>query len=183
MALTTKLLLRQGQSLVMTPQLLQAIKLLQFSNIELAASFRTSWSATPLLERAERSAGMWIFPADTNHAEAASESDFQRGGRGRLEFRSLRHRPRHAGSQSRHRIIQHIRRRPPPDACRTCAVRRGEVVAIVNSWSGAPGPASDSSDATILRPTSRPKLACGSIFPRNWCWPQKIRSSGRSAKR
>ena len=37
MALTTKLLLRQGQSLVMTPQLLQAIKLLQFSNVELAA--------------------------------------------------------------------------------------------------------------------------------------------------
>ena len=35
MALTTRLMLRQGQSLVMTPQLLQAIKLLQLSHLEL----------------------------------------------------------------------------------------------------------------------------------------------------
>ncbi|KAF0124644.1 MAG: RNA polymerase sigma 54 subunit RpoN, partial [Methylocystaceae bacterium] len=37
MAISTKLMMRQGQALVMTPQLLQAIKLLQFSNLELAA--------------------------------------------------------------------------------------------------------------------------------------------------
>ncbi|MGI0081573.1 MAG: hypothetical protein ACRECH_18385, partial [Nitrososphaerales archaeon] len=37
MALTTKLVMRQNQSLVMTPQLLQAIKLLQFSNLDLTA--------------------------------------------------------------------------------------------------------------------------------------------------
>ncbi|MFM8646820.1 MAG: hypothetical protein ACKOB7_03420, partial [Methylocystis sp.] len=37
MALSTKLMIRQGQSLVMTPQLLQAIKLLQFSSTELSA--------------------------------------------------------------------------------------------------------------------------------------------------
>lgn len=37
MALTPRLDLRQTQSLVMTPQLQQAIKLLQFSNLELAA--------------------------------------------------------------------------------------------------------------------------------------------------
>ncbi len=53
MALTTKLLLRQGQSLVMTPQLLQAIKLLQFSNIELAAFVQDELERNPLLERAE----------------------------------------------------------------------------------------------------------------------------------
>ena len=35
MALGVKLELRQGQSLVMTPQLQQAIKLLQLSNLEL----------------------------------------------------------------------------------------------------------------------------------------------------
>ena len=34
MALTQRLELRQGQSLVMTPQLQQAIKLLQMSNLE-----------------------------------------------------------------------------------------------------------------------------------------------------
>src|SRR5215213_2541606 len=37
MALLQRLEMRQGQSLVMTPQLLQAIKLLQLSNVELEA--------------------------------------------------------------------------------------------------------------------------------------------------
>ena len=37
MALSQKLQMRQGQSLVMTPQLQQAIKLLQMSNFELQA--------------------------------------------------------------------------------------------------------------------------------------------------
>jgi RNA polymerase sigma-54 factor len=45
--------MRQGQSLVMTPQLLQAIKLLQFSNLELAAFVQEELERNPLLERAE----------------------------------------------------------------------------------------------------------------------------------
>ncbi len=53
MALSTKLMMRQGQSLVMTPQLLQAIKLLQFSNMELTAFVQEELERNPLLERAE----------------------------------------------------------------------------------------------------------------------------------
>lgn len=53
MAFSTKLLLRQGQSLVMTPQLLQAIKLLQFSNMELTNFVQEELERNPLLERAE----------------------------------------------------------------------------------------------------------------------------------
>jgi RNA polymerase sigma-54 factor len=53
MALSTKLMMRQGQSLVMTPQLLQAIKLLQFSNLELANFVQEELERNPLLERAE----------------------------------------------------------------------------------------------------------------------------------
>jgi RNA polymerase sigma-54 factor len=53
MALSTKLIMRQGQSLVMTPQLLQAIKLLQFSNLELASFVQDELERNPLLERAE----------------------------------------------------------------------------------------------------------------------------------
>ncbi len=45
--------MRQGQSLVMTPQLLQAIKLLQFSNLELASFVQEELEKNPLLERAE----------------------------------------------------------------------------------------------------------------------------------
>ncbi len=48
-----KLDLRQGQSLVMTPQLQQAIKLLQLSNIELAAYIEREIEQNPMLERDE----------------------------------------------------------------------------------------------------------------------------------
>ena len=53
MAITTKLELRQTHSLVMTPQLQQAIKLLQLSNLELASFVEAELERNPLLERAE----------------------------------------------------------------------------------------------------------------------------------
>src|ERR1700722_11266288 len=62
MALTTKLLLRQGQSLVMTPQLLQAIKLLQFSNMELTAFVQEELERNPLLERSDEVADRLDLP-------------------------------------------------------------------------------------------------------------------------
>jgi RNA polymerase sigma-54 factor len=51
MAITTRLELRQGQQLVMTPQLQQAIRLLQLSNLELNAFVETELERNPLLER------------------------------------------------------------------------------------------------------------------------------------
>src|SRR3954465_10442790 len=48
-----RLELRQGQSLVMTPQLQQAIKLLQLSNLELADYCEAELERNPLLERDE----------------------------------------------------------------------------------------------------------------------------------
>ncbi|MGH6870468.1 MAG: RNA polymerase factor sigma-54 [Rhizomicrobium sp.] len=54
MALTQRLEIRQGQSLVMTPQLQQAIKLLQLSNLELSAFVEQELERNPLLERDER---------------------------------------------------------------------------------------------------------------------------------
>src|SRR5487761_736346 len=54
MALTPRLDLRQGQALVMTPQLQQAIKLLQMSSFELAVYVDNNEpQTTPLLERDE----------------------------------------------------------------------------------------------------------------------------------
>src|SRR5271155_5009555 len=55
MALSAKLVMRQSQSMVMTPQLLQAIKLLQLPNVELAAYIEGELERNPLLERAEES--------------------------------------------------------------------------------------------------------------------------------
>jgi len=57
MALIQRLELRQGQSLVMTPQLQQAIKLLQLSNLELAAFIEAELERNPLLEREEGAEG------------------------------------------------------------------------------------------------------------------------------
>jgi RNA polymerase sigma-54 factor len=53
MALTAKLELRQGQQLVMTPQLQQAIRLLQLSNMELSQFVETELERNPLLEMDE----------------------------------------------------------------------------------------------------------------------------------
>ncbi len=52
-AIGPRLDLRQSQSLVMTPQLRQAIKLLQFSNMEAAAFVEEELERNPLLERDE----------------------------------------------------------------------------------------------------------------------------------
>jgi len=53
MTLTPRLDLRQSQSLVMTPQLQQAIKLLQLSNVELLDYVEQELEQNPLLEREE----------------------------------------------------------------------------------------------------------------------------------
>jgi len=53
MAISQRLDLRQSQSLVMTPQLQQAIKLLQLSNVELAEFVEEELSQNPMLERDE----------------------------------------------------------------------------------------------------------------------------------
>jgi RNA polymerase sigma-54 factor len=51
MPLSPKLELRHSQSLVMTPQLMQAIKLLQLSNLDLVAYVEAELERNPLLER------------------------------------------------------------------------------------------------------------------------------------
>src|SRR5690349_12763741 len=70
MRFSQRLEIRQGQSLVMTPQLLQAIKLLQFSSIELASYVEAELERNPLLERAD----------DPEVRDSASERDGGPGG-------------------------------------------------------------------------------------------------------
>ena len=57
MSLLQRLEMRQGQALVMTPQLLQAIKLLQLSQLDLATYVDAELERNPLLERAESDPG------------------------------------------------------------------------------------------------------------------------------
>ena len=63
MALGPRLEFRQTQSLVMTPQLRQAIKLLQFTNLEVTAFVEEELERNPLLERDERSDAAPELPA------------------------------------------------------------------------------------------------------------------------
>lgn len=55
MAISTKLEMRQSQSLVMTPQLMQAIKLLQMSNLDLVSYVEAELERNPLLEKSDAS--------------------------------------------------------------------------------------------------------------------------------
>ena len=73
MALTQRLEFRQSQSLVMTPQLMQAIKLLQLSNLDLVAFVEDELERNPLLERASDG------PEPPVAGEAAPEAGFSEG--------------------------------------------------------------------------------------------------------
>ena len=78
MALSAKLALRQGQAMVLTPQLLQAIKLLQMANFELTQFIENELDSNPLLERAQeheddRQAASAGPPDPPGFAEAPAE--------------------------------------------------------------------------------------------------------------
>jgi RNA polymerase sigma-54 factor len=84
MALVPKLELRQGQQLVMTPQLQQAIRLLQLSNLDLNTFIETELERNPLLEREEGAPE----PTERNEPEqrdAAEEQDNTDLASGQLE--------------------------------------------------------------------------------------------------
>ena len=78
MALTQRLEFRQSQSLVMTPQLMQAIKLLQLSNLDLSAFVEEELERNPLLERASDNAEPPV--AGEAVPEHAEHSDSGEGG-------------------------------------------------------------------------------------------------------
>ena len=78
MAISQNLTLKQGQSLVMTPQLQQAIKLLQLSNVELSEYIERELEKNPLLERDESNPDTRgpseATPSDAPAAEVASST-------------------------------------------------------------------------------------------------------------
>jgi len=72
MALSQRLQIRQSQALVMTPQLMQAIKLLQLSNLDLVAYVEAELERNPLLDRSAEEDGV---PAPTEGAAAPANPD------------------------------------------------------------------------------------------------------------
>ena len=76
MALTQRLQIRQSQALVMTPQLMQAIKLLQLSNLDLVAYVEAELERNPLLDRSAEDERPADKPSD---ATAAPDEPSARG--------------------------------------------------------------------------------------------------------
>jgi RNA polymerase sigma-54 factor len=72
MALSQRLEFRQSQALVMTPQLMQAIKLLQLSSLDLAAYVEGELERNPLLERGEPEAP--VSEPDLDASQAAGDA-------------------------------------------------------------------------------------------------------------
>src|SRR4051795_4043782 len=83
MALSQRLEIRQSHALVMTPQLMQAIKLLQLSNLDLATYVENEIEKNPLLERSEadeeRRPGERESPEDAAVAERVNGGDTDTG--------------------------------------------------------------------------------------------------------
>jgi len=76
MALTQRLQMRQSQALVMTPQLMQAIKLLQLSSLDLVAYVDAELERNPLLERANDDDGPpAATEAESNNQPAEGSED------------------------------------------------------------------------------------------------------------
>ena len=74
MALGARLEVRQGQGLVITPQLQQAIKLLQLSGVELEAFVEAELERNPLLAREDRDSDVEVVALDPG-AEATFAAD------------------------------------------------------------------------------------------------------------
>jgi len=74
MALAAKLQLRQSQSLVMTPQLMQSIRLLQFTQTELEQFIEQEIERNPLIERADNADDSGTADAEGGPAVEANAS-------------------------------------------------------------------------------------------------------------
>ena len=155
MALTTRLALRQGQSLVMTPQLLQAIKLLQFSNVELAAFVEEELERNPLLERAEEAQAAPEAPPagspDGDEEATSGEGDFEAAGADPIEGDWNRtsletdHDTLAAGlGTDIDNAFDDDRGGAPREACAEAAASFEAAGLSATSWTGSPGSATDS---------------------------------------
>jgi RNA polymerase sigma-54 factor len=152
MALSQRLEIRQSHALVMTPQLMQAIKLLQLSNLDLAAYVEGELERNPLLERAndgsggEGSAEAGGNPDGERRAvehdgapagSAPSEGDWREGGAER------------GNGEVRERTATDLDDVPPADADAASSRSNGEMPGSYSEWAGTGGGGRDSSDYNL----------------------------------
>ena len=139
MALTQRLEFRQSQALVMTPQLMQAIKLLQLSNLDLSAYVEGELERNPLLERTSEGPSEASQPGEGQSlAPSAAEAPGERVAQGRRErLRGdrglLRHRHRERVSGRRRGAAAGAEPSPPPIRNGPASARAGARTATTIS--------------------------------------------------
>ena len=142
MALSQKLLIRQSQALVMTPQLMQAIKLLQLSNLDLTAYVENELERNPLLERTGEADGAPAGEAEAAPAPAAPAGEAQSGDWLGEELETSR-------SAIEDRLDTGLENVFPDDAARPTERLRVQEPAAYSEWSGVGAGGRDSGEYNL----------------------------------
>jgi RNA polymerase sigma-54 factor len=145
MALTQRLEIRQSHALVMTPQLMQAIKLLQLSNLDLSAYVEGELERNPLLERAGETQPEGAAAADGDRRAGEREpspaadgtADWSDAGRERSD------------GVARERTIADLEDVPPADADAASSRSNGEAVPGYSEWAGVGAGGRDNADYNL----------------------------------
>jgi RNA polymerase sigma-54 factor len=124
MALSQRLEIRQSHALVMTPQLMQAIKLLELSNLELTNYVEKELERNPLLEHAGEGEPAASGPAsDPTPVTEGPQSAWTQGNISRSD-------------ETRKRSVADLDDVPPADANAATSRSNGEDVPRYSEWSG-----------------------------------------------
>ena len=174
MALTQRLEMRQSQALVMTPQLMQAIKLLQLSNLDLAAYVEGELEKNPLLERADDGETGRREPAAIGLSRSPSgDGDGRDGGDGE---RSIGEDLETSRGAIEDRLGTDLDNVFPEDAAPGRAACRRRAARALFGMGGDRHAAAARTATTIWRPSSRPSRRSPIIWPSSSRWRSPIRS-------
>src|SRR5262249_46794581 len=133
MALSQRLEIRQSHALVMTPQLMQAIKLLQLSNLDLAAYVEGELERNPLLERVE---GAGEAGSEGEGERRAAEHDGAPVGSGSGEGDWSQAGAERGNGEARERSAADLDDVPPADADAASSRSNGETPGSYSEWAG-----------------------------------------------
>jgi RNA polymerase sigma-54 factor len=142
MALTQRLELRQGQALVMTPQLMQAIKLLQLSSLDLVAYVEAELERNPLLDRAPDGEGEPAGAAAEATAEAERSDDIRSGDWLGEDLETSR-------AAIEQRLDTDLENVFPADSAESAARPAGNELASTPGWSSVGGGGRDGSEYNL----------------------------------
>ena len=174
MALSQRLEFRQSQALVMTPQLMQAIKLLQLSSLDLAAYVEGELERNPLLERAsdERRSAAARPPRPRRPTPTAAKAATEAAPTADWIGEELET-SRSAMEEGLGTELENVF----PDDGGEKARGAGSAAAGLFGMDRRRQPAAARTATTIWKPSSPPRRRSPIISPSSWRWRSPIRSA------